>query len=85
MEPDQGGHLAGARQPGRIEHLGDRPDLGVVVAVTRQHEDPLLVADLGSQSGGHAGEQDGVVKRNQEQLHGFLTTKVGLTSTSKAL
>ena len=52
-----------------IDDLGDRADVAVLALRPGQDEDLLGVADVGGDGGGHAGEEDAVVKRYEQELH----------------
>ena len=58
-----------ARQAALLDHLGDGADVRVLAVVANEDENALGVADFGRDRGGHPGEEDAVVKWNQQQLH----------------
>ena len=54
-----------------VRDLGDRPDLGELAVVTRDQQDPLLVAHADGKRHIHGGEDHRVVQRDeQEGCHG---------------
>src|SRR3712207_8349283 len=51
----------------RSGHLGDGADLGVGALMARDQKDSLLVAHVDGEGHVHGGEDDGVVKRDEEK------------------
>ena len=67
--PGQGDGGDAAGQAAGVDHLGDRADAAVLAVGAREQEDPLGVADVGGDRRGHAGEEDAVVERYEQELH----------------
>ena len=69
MEAVQHDRAAAAGQPDRLDDLGNGADGRVLVLVVRDEEDVLLVSGVHRQRDGHVREDDGVLQRDQQQLH----------------
>ena len=57
-----------ARKPDLVGDLGDGADLRVLAVVLGYEEHALLVPDVDRQGHVHVGEDDDVVKRDEQQL-----------------
>ncbi len=69
VQPEHGrDRLAAARVPA-LDHLGDDARAGELALAAREQEDALLLADLDRQGGGDGGEDDGLVKGDEEIRH----------------
>ena len=67
----EGDGAAAAGKADVVGDLGDRPDLGELAVVTRDQQDPLLVANADGKRHIHGGEDHRVVQRDeQEGCHG---------------
>jgi hypothetical protein len=51
-----------------VGDLGDGADGRVLALVTRHEHDAVLVADVDREGDVHAGEDDGVLKRDEQQI-----------------
>ena len=69
MEAVQHDRAAAAGQADRLDDLGNGADGRVFVLVVRDEEDALLVGGVDRQRDGHVREDDGVLQRDQQQLH----------------
>ena len=69
VQADHGRDGIAAARAAALDHLGDDADAPELAVAAGQQEDLLLVADVDRQGRGDAGENDCVVKRNQEICH----------------
>ena len=84
----EGDGTAAAGKADVVRDLRDRPDLGEFAVVTRDQQDPLLVANADGKRHIHGGEDHRVVQRDeQEGCHGvrlhFLLVLTFRKSTSR--
>ena len=84
----EGDGTAATRKTDVVRDLRDRPDLGEFAVVTRDQQDPLLVANADGKRHIHGGEDHRVVQRDeQEGWHGvrlhFLLVLTFRKSTSR--
>ncbi len=69
VEAVQHDRAAAAGQADRLDDLGNGADGRIFVLVVRDEEDALLVGGVDRQRDGHVREDDGVLQRDQQQLH----------------
>ena len=69
MQAVQHDRAAAAGQPDGLDDLGNGADGRIFVLVVRDEEDALLVGGVDRQRDGHVREDDGVLQRDQQQLH----------------
>ena len=69
VEADHGRDRGAAARVTALDHLGNDADAPVLAVAAGQQEDLLLLAGVDRQGRGNAGENDRIVKRNQEIGH----------------
>ena len=65
MQAGERGGGDAAWQAAAVDDLGDGADARVLAVMPGNYEDALGVADVGGHRGGHRGEEDAVVERDQ--------------------
>jgi hypothetical protein len=69
-----------ARQANALGHLGDRPDLGVLVLVLGHEQHAIVVTDVGGKGDVHVWEDDGVFEWDEQKgAHSGSTSQAGTT------
>ncbi len=69
VQADHGRGGTAAARTAALDHLGDDADAAVLAVAAGQEEDALLITGVNRQGRGDAGENECIVKRNQEIGH----------------